>query len=68
MENSKKLEEIFEELDSVVSKLESHEISLEDSFKLYQEGMNLLKMCNDKIDRIEKQIIILDEGGDTNVL
>ena len=37
--------------------------SLEESFKLYHEGMDMLKSCNDKIDKIEKQMLILDEGG-----
>ncbi len=65
-ENS--LEKVFEELEQVVSELESYEISLEDSFKLYQKGMKLLKVCNDKIDRVEKQILILDEGGEADEL
>ncbi len=68
IEDANNLEKLFAELDQVVSKLESYEISLEDSFKLYQKGMGLLKECNDKIDRVEKQILILDEGGETNEL
>ncbi len=64
----RKLEEVFAELDQVVSKLEAYEISLEDSFKLYQKGMDLLKECNDKIDKVEKQILILDENGELDEL
>ena len=37
--------------------------SLEETFKKYHKGIDLLKTCNDKIERIEKQIQILDEEG-----
>lgn len=58
------LEQVFEELDSVVEQLEEEGISLEDSFKYYRKGMELLKVCNDKIDKVEKQMKILDEDGE----
>lgn len=67
MEN-KTLEEVFEELDVVVKKLEDGSISLEDSFRLYHQGMDLLKVCNDKIDLVEKKMLILDENGEQHEL
>lgn len=57
------LEEAFARLDAIMEKLEQEKISLEDSFLLYQQGMKLLKQCNDSIDRVEKQLIILEEEG-----
>ena len=63
MENQT-LEQVFEELDDVVEKLEEEGISLEDSFKYYRKGMELLKVCNDKIDKVEKQMKVLDEDGE----
>lgn len=60
----KSLEEVFESLDQVMEELESDGVSLEDSFRLYNQGMELLKVCNDKIDKVEKQIKILDEDGE----
>lgn len=60
----KTLETSFEELDEIIGKLEQEEISLEDSFRLYQEGMTLLKNCNDSIDKVEKQLIVLGEKGE----
>ncbi len=58
------LEEAFGRLDQVVEALESREISLEDSFRIYQEGMKLLRMCNEKIDQVEKKILVINgEGG-----
>lgn len=63
MENQT-LEQVFEELDSVVEQLEAEGVSLEDSFKYYRKGMELLKVCNDKIDKVEKQMKVLDEDGE----
>lgn len=64
MVKDKSLEEVFEELDEVVGQLEESTISLEDSFSLYHKGMELLKVCNDKIDKVEKKMLILDENGE----
>lgn len=58
------LEEAFSRLDQVVERLESREITLEESFKVYQSGMELLKTCNDKIDRVEKKVLMMDEDGE----
>ncbi|MDF2539987.1 MAG: hypothetical protein K0S76_3008 [Herbinix sp.] len=63
-----KLEESFEKLNQIVEMLEKPDVSLEDSFTLYQEGMKLLKSCNDSIDKVEKELIILSENGETNEL
>lgn len=60
-EENNNLETAFEELDKIIEELEEEEITLEESFKLYQEGMKLLKYCNNSIDKVEKQLIILGE-------
>lgn len=57
------IETVFEQLDEIVTKLEGEDVSLEESFQLYHKGMDLLKICNDKIDAVEKKIMILDEEG-----
>ena len=41
IEQAASLEELFERLDRVIGGLEGEELSLEDSFNLYQEGMEL---------------------------
>lgn len=64
----KTLEEVFEQLDEVVKHLEGETISLEDSFRLYHQGMELLKVCNDKIDLVEKKMLVLDENGEQHEL
>lgn len=64
----KALEEVFEQLDGIIEKLEETTVSLEDSFQLYHKGMELLKICNDKIDTVEKKMLILDENGEQHEL
>lgn len=63
-----KLEELFERLNNIIGELEKPDISLESSFELYQEGIRLVKACNDSIDKLEKQLIILNENGENNEL
>lgn len=55
------IEETFEALDSLIERLESGDGTLEDSFKSYEEGMKLIKSCNGKIEKIEKQVLVLSE-------
>ena len=57
------IEENLKELDGIVEKLESRDISLEESFTLYQKGMELLKQCSSKIDRVEKKMLVMNEEG-----
>ena len=56
--------ESLKELDDIVEKLESREISLEESFTMYQKGMELLKQCSGKIDKVEKKMLKINEDGD----
>lgn len=61
MAKAKSLEASMEELEGVLGELEKEELSLEDSFRLYNEGMKLLKTCNDAIDKVEKKLVVLNE-------
>ena len=58
-EQKKDLSEIFTDLDSLLQKMEGEE-SLEKSFAIYEKAVALLKEANSSIDRIEKQVRILD--------
>ena len=66
LQEGQNLEELFGKLEDTIQKMEKEEISLEDSFQLYHKGMDLLKQCNDKIDKVEKKMLILDEEGETH--
>ena len=58
------LEESFEKLDETLVALEGRNITLEKSFELYQQGMELVKNCNDQIDRVEKKMQAINEEGE----
>ncbi len=58
------LEQLFEKLEESISQLERDDISLEDSFKIYKEGMKLVQTCNSKIDKVEKEVLKLNENGE----
>lgn len=57
------LEEAFGQVEALLEKLSDRDVPLEESFALYQEGMKLLKLCSEKIDRVEKQMLQIDEEG-----
>ncbi len=57
------LQEMLKTLDEQIRALESEDISLEDSFLVYEQGMKLIKECNDKIDRVEKKVLELNADG-----
>ena len=57
------LEECFAKLEEMLEKLEDRELPLEESFQLYQKGMELLKACNEKIDLVEKKILVMNGDG-----
>ena len=59
------LERAFEMLEETVSALEQEDISLEESFQIYKQGMELLKKCNQAIDQVEKKVMALNEDGET---
>ena len=58
-EKKKDLSEIFTDLDSLLQKMEGEE-SLEKSFAIQEKAVARLKEANSSIDRIEKQVRILD--------
>ncbi|MCR5656680.1 MAG: exodeoxyribonuclease VII small subunit [Butyrivibrio sp.] len=58
------IEQAFAQVDEKIKSLESGDTTLEDSFNLFKEGMDLLKYCNDSIDKVEKKVQkIMDDGS-----
>lgn len=54
------IEETFAKLDDLIDQMDDEEITLEDSFKLYNDGLLLVKQCNEKIEKVEKDIEVLE--------
>jgi len=61
MKDKKKIEDIpFEEylrkLENIVQRLEEGELTLDESVKTYEEGMNISKICLEKLNKTKKKI------------
>ncbi len=65
MENKQELtlEENFRKLENLTAQLEAEDISLEDAFAAYSQGMHILKQCNEQIDTVEKKVLKLSSEG-----
>lgn len=57
------LEENFARLEETIDKLSREDLSLEEAFQAYSQGMAILKQCDAQIDRVEKQVLKLTEEG-----
>lgn len=62
------LEEAFERLEQTIGDMENPQMSLADSFAAYKAGMELVKYCNEQIDRIEKEVQVLSAEGEADGL
>ncbi len=59
--DERKLEEIFAQMEEIIEKLDDEELSLEDAFALYEQGMRNIKSCNEKIEKVEQKMLALNE-------
>jgi len=57
-----RFEDALNKLEKIVSKLEEGEIPLDESLKLFEEGIRLSRFCNQKLDEAEKKVEILLKG------
>lgn len=57
-------EEAFKRLEQIVGNLESGDLSLEESMKLFEEGIGLTEACKTRLDDAEKKIQLLLKNSD----
>jgi exodeoxyribonuclease VII small subunit len=59
-------EEALQQLEQIVQKLEKGELALEESLKLYEEGIRLSRLCHGKLEEAEGKIemLIKDARGE----
>lgn len=58
------IEDAFARLGTILSRMDEEGVSLEESFRLYEQGMKLIKYCNETIDTVEKKVRVLSAGGE----
>lgn len=58
-------EKALNRLEEVIQQLESKELSLDDSLKLFKEGIDLYRFCNTKLSEAEEKIMmVIEENGE----
>ncbi|MCM3412502.1 exodeoxyribonuclease VII small subunit [Metabacillus sp. YM-086] len=58
-------ETVMQQLEEIVGKLEEGDVPLEKAIEYFQKGMELSKLCHDKLQHVEKQMdFILREDGE----
>ena len=57
------LEKLIAELESIVNKMESDDLNVEDSLKSYEKGISLIKNAQNKLKKIERKVEILSKEG-----
>lgn len=58
------IEDNFKELDEILEKMQDEDVSLDESFEMYKKGIEIVKDSNEQIEKIEKQIEVLEEESD----
>jgi len=61
----KKFEQAMNRLEEIVNQLEEEELTLDDSLKIFEEGMGLSKFCYEKLNQAEqklKKLVKKDDG------
>lgn len=60
-----KFEELLEELQALVERLESGELTLDEALECYEQGIQKYKVCREILDEAEKkvQILVKDLAG-----
>lgn len=63
---SNDFEKSFQQLERIVQRLEGEELSLDESLKLFEEGIRLSRFCHQKLEQVEKKIelILSDAKGE----
>ncbi len=61
----KNFETAIEQLENIVNQIDDSDIELDVALSKYQEGMKLVKFCQDKIQDAEQKIKILDLESNT---
>ncbi len=64
MAKKQSFEEAFASLENIVEKMESGELSLDESLASFEEAIKLVKFCNSELDQADQKVKILTEGAD----
>ena len=58
------LEERFSMIEDILGKMDDADVTLDQSFDLYKQGIEQIKAANADLDRIEKAMLVINEDGE----
>lgn len=61
-----KFEDAMKKLEGIIKKFETEQVDLDDSIKLFENGMKLSAECSKKLDEVEKKIEFITKNKDEN--
>lgn len=67
MQEELSFEEIMKKLEEKTKEVETGEFNLDKAVKAYEEGINLVKLANQKLDEAEKKIVALNIKSDDTI-
>lgn len=63
LQQEETLEVLFGQLDEIIERMEASDVPLETAFALYEQGMRQIHKCNEKLDRVEKKMLVISGDG-----
>ncbi len=61
--NQKTIEERFSTIENILSRLERNDVTLDESFELYKNGMTELQKANAMIEQTRKAVMAISSKG-----
>ncbi len=62
-EKTESIEEMLSSIEETVGKLSEDDLTLEEAFALYEDGIKLVKACQSAMEDVEKKMQVLTEDG-----
>jgi exodeoxyribonuclease VII small subunit len=66
--SKERFEDTFKKLEMIVNKLEGGDLSLEESLKLFEEGMRLSRICSQRLAEVQQRVDVLLKGDDGGLI
>ncbi|MBP5427535.1 MAG: exodeoxyribonuclease VII small subunit [Clostridiales bacterium] len=60
-------EKSMEKLQMVVNELEKGDLTIDESIKMFKQGIELSRLCTQKLDEVEKEVTLLIEGDNGDI-
>ena len=57
------IDEMLLKLDQILQQMENEDLTLEETFAFYEQGINQIKECRKELDQVEKKMQILTSEG-----